>query len=116
MQYKKCVVIATVLYINSLSMMFLTKAIARATELLYGQSLHLVCAIVILSPHFDKQCHAADMMHSMKDFACSLQPIPTRVQQHQKMHMPQDPSKCTHILVKDGSVHPNPFPAYTAFY
>ena len=84
---------------------------ASPAELLYGQCLRLSGDLFISSA----QTHtpsASELIDSMRLFAVSLQPISTRVQQSDSVHLPNTLNTCSHVFIKDDPIYPNLTPAY----
>ena len=85
---------------------------ASPAELLYGQCLRLPGNLFIPSAQIHTPS-ASELIDSMRLFAVSLQPISTRVQQSDPVHLPNTLNTCSHVFIKDDPIHPNLTPAYS---
>ena len=85
---------------------------ASPFELLYGQCLRLPCDLFIPSASTHTPS-ASELIDSMRLFAVSLQPISTRIQQSDPVHLPNTLNTYSNVFIKDDPIYPNFTPAYS---
>ena len=85
---------------------------ASSSKLLYGQCLRFPGDLFIPSAPTHTSS-ASKLIDNMRLFSVSLQPISTRVQQSDPVHLPNTLNTCSHVFIKDDPIHPNLTPAYS---
>ena len=99
----------------SLNSMFREELGCSSADLVFFQALRLP-GDILLTEHPPDTPFSEHLVRQMQQFATTIRPVPTRVEQNKRVYMPPQLKTCTHIFVKQDPIKPNLTPAYAGPY
>ena len=99
----------------SLNSMYREELGCSSADLVFFQALRLP-GDILLTEHPPDTPFSEHLVRQMQQFATTIRPVPTRVEQNKRVYMPPQLKTCTHIFVKQDPIKPNLTPAYAGPY